>query len=144
MTELNTRMPLPLMPSKTSKFFGNYDFSVVPLSYAEQAEADSEKYRYITNTYNNIAPLGLIEGYIKRIDRGMIHKPNMSPDQYIMPQSKGLYQYDPERTQYSPPRTDEEKEKIKTYYELMRKLRGEPSTEEDLDHKMWRLHRNDT
>lgn len=138
-----------LKPSKTNEFFSKFDFTQSPQATPQElqmAKIEEETNRMLPylNTYRNVAPQGLMESYIKSIDRDMIHTPTIPKSWYIIPQSKGMEQYDPERTQYSPPRTQEERDKIKTYNELMRELRGAPSTEEDLEHKMWRLHRNDT
>jgi hypothetical protein len=138
-----------LKPSKVGMFFSNFDFTQRPQATPQELQmAKIEKEansisRYL-DTYKNVAPQSLLESYIKSIDREMVHPSTMPKSWYIIPYSKGMAQYDPERTQYSPPRTQEEKEKIKAYNELMRELRGAPATEEDLEHKLWRLGRDYT
>jgi hypothetical protein len=150
MDELNNKRYLPLTNNnKVKDFFGNYNFDIQPQStpserFQTQAEEESNKYRFYTDLYKNLAPLGMIENYIKTIDRGMIKPPLLNPNQYSIPMSKGLLQYDPTRTQYSPAYTEKEKEQIKAYRELRNEMKQPEPTDEDEEHRLWRLGRDYT
>ena len=138
MNELN-KFSIPVQQSNTSKFFGNYNFALQPQrTFENDIEDEVKKYEYITNYWKNYAPIGTLEGYIKNIDKGMAQQPTLRPNQYIMPYSKGLLQYDPNRTQYSSPRTQEEIDRIKAYNELFNEMRDTPvKRSENEEYKMW-------